>query len=223
MSKGVRRSLVILLGLILLAVLLALFTNIYRIMVPCYVRGETVPSRYGDLILVLGGGLRSGLRLGFSTRERMDLAVWLYHEHPRKILVSDGSLYAGSRARRVFRDYLQNRGINPSDILLEGKSQTTYESLQATRPMVKKYSREAVVICTSPYHQKRVAIILKELEPPYQYLIARMEESEIYQARSLHQRIRNIGLLVRETGALFKYRLFPGHRSDLEHGKKKRY
>jgi len=209
MRKGLRRILLILPAVVLALIAAGIFTNAYQIFLPCFERGEEVQPQYGDLILVLGGGMRRGLELGYSTRERLELALRFYRERSRRILVTDGSLYPGSRAIRVFRDFLLKNGVRSGDILLEGKSQTTYENFLYTLPLVQKHSREGVIICTSPYHQKRVRIILRNLQPGYSYVIARMEESEIYQAGSVRRRIRNLGLMIRETGALIKYRLFP--------------
>ena len=63
--------------------------------------GEKISDDYGSVILVLGGGLRKGLKLGFSTRERVLLAMALYRTKKQKIIVSDGSLYKGSKAIKI--------------------------------------------------------------------------------------------------------------------------
>ena len=73
--------------------------------------GEALPPSYGDAILVLGGGMRDGGQLGFSTAERLALAAHLYAERQRDIVVSDGCMFAGVHGSIAMRSELIRMGV----------------------------------------------------------------------------------------------------------------
>jgi uncharacterized SAM-binding protein YcdF (DUF218 family) len=208
MTKGVKRKILLSIGvLIVIIILLLVFTDIYKVVLPIFDIGITIDENFGDVILVLGGGLRRGLKIGFSTEERILLAVKLYKERKRKIIISDGSLYQGSRAIKIYKDFMINRGVSNSDIIIEGRSQTTYQNFIYTCDLIKGCGADRVIICTSPYHQKRAEMIIRNLNI-YEFRIAKMTESEIYKSKSILRRLRNIKLILREIGAVIKYRIF---------------
>ena len=158
-------------------------------------------------MLVLGGGLKSGNKIGVSTAERLEKAVQLYNVKKMKILVSDGSLYRKSPAIKMFRKYLIGRGIEPEHILFEGQSQTTYENFIYTKKTIVNEKSDEVIVLTSPYHQKRSSVIMKYLKLN-NYRVVKMDKSEIYQSGSIKQRFRNLRLIIREYFGLLKFKIF---------------
>ncbi len=197
------------LGLVIALVTgLVLFTNFYIVFLHPLESGTDVDKNYGDVILVLGGGLRKGPEIGYSTEERLLLAVELYHQKKRKIIVSDGSLYRHSPAIKIVTDFLLSRGVEEEYIELEGsQSQTTFDSLFYTQEILQEMKSRAVIVCTSPYHQERARRILNYLQLK-DFKIASMKNSEIYQAGSIKQRLRNSWLISREYLAILKFLIF---------------
>lgn len=196
----------ILIVLFIFLISILLFTNIYLLFLQPLATGKDIPETYGDVILVLGGGLKKGNRIGNSTEERLDLAIKLYREKRRKIIVSDGSLYRRSPAIKTIRGFLLGMGVRRDDIILEGKSQTTFENLVFTRHLIDQLNLKKIIVCTSPYHQRRTGVMIKYLKMK-NYKIIKMDESEIFNPDSLKQKIRNIKLILREYVSLVKFKI----------------
>ncbi len=186
--------------------LLFILTDIYLLLLKPLDTGMDITDNTGDIILVLGGGLKSGNKIGVSTAERLEKAVKLYKIKKMKILVSDGSLYRKSPAIKMFREYLIGKGIEPEHILFEGQSQTTYENFVYTKNMIMKEKPIEVLVITSPYHQTRSSVIMKYLKLN-NYKVVKMDRSEIYQAGSVRQRFRNLRLIIREYFGLLKFKI----------------
>jgi len=166
-----------------------------------------VDDGYGDVILVLGGGLKKGRELGFSTEERLNLAVELFNRKKRPIIISGGSLYKKSPARKKIRDYFIARGIDAQYLEFEGKSQTTFDNFYYTHEMIDSKKFKEIIVSTSPYHQRRSRMILSYMGF-VNVKISRMTRSEVYQAGSIRQRLRNMKLIFREYLAILKFKIF---------------
>ncbi|MCK5223042.1 MAG: YdcF family protein [Candidatus Aminicenantes bacterium] len=169
--------------------------------------GGKSKRRSGDMLLVLGGGLKTGNKIGISTKERLEQAIDIYKKKKMPILVSDGSLYKKSPAISMFRDFMVGRGVLSEHILFEGKSQTTFENFLYTKDMIMENGSEEILVCTSPYHQKRSEIIISHMNLE-NYKVVKMYRSEVYQSGSIKQRLRNLRLIVREYFGLVKFKLF---------------
>lgn len=192
--------------LLILGILIILFvtTNIYTIFLKPLDIGIEIEKKYGDVILVLGGGLRPRVELGYSTKERLELAVEIFKQRKRPILLSGGSLYKRSPAIGKMKAFFKKYNINEEYIFFEGKSQNTYESCINSKILIDERKLKEVIVCTSPYHQKRCSMILKKLD--FQnFKIARMDHSEIFNPQSIKQRLRNIWLIIREYFAILKF------------------
>lgn len=206
MKKKFKYFLLTLALVTLVLVVLLLFTNVYLIFLGPLENGVDLDDDYGDVILVLGGGLRKGSEIGYSTEERLYLAVELFKQKKRMIIVSDGSLYRRSPAIKKITDFLIKNGVEKEYIHLEGKSQTTFDSFFYTQQIIKELKSREVIVCTSPYHQERAQIILNYLKLE-KFKIARMKHSEIYHAHSIKQRLRNSWLIFREYMAILKFKI----------------
>ena len=158
-----------------------------------------------EWIWVLGGGLRAPGILGYSTEERLVLAVEHYRRKPRPILVSDGSLYRHSPAIPLLRRWLEERGVTPAHVVLEGMSQTTYDNIRYSLPIFQARGVSSVLVCTSPYHQKRVAWMCRRCRGFPRFSVAPMPHSEISDCPDLGRRLRNWRLIVREYLGLAKF------------------
>ncbi|MDQ1355542.1 MAG: hypothetical protein QG657_5852 [Acidobacteriota bacterium] len=183
-----------------------LFTDIYLLFLDPLDVGREIDANYGDAILVPGGGSKRG-ELGNSTEERLLLAVELFKQKKRIIIVSGGSAYKGSPAVLRYMAFFSKYGIGKEYLRFEGRSQTTYDNFSNTQTMISEMKLKEVIIATSPYHQRRSQMILYYLGLK-NYKIARMKASEVYQAKNTAQRMRNIWLISREYLAILKFKLF---------------
>jgi uncharacterized SAM-binding protein YcdF (DUF218 family) len=193
--------------ILLVLTMIIVFTNSYLLLLGPLECGTDIDKNYGDVILVLGGGLRKGPEIGFSTEERLLLAVELFHQKKRMILISDGSLYPRSPAIKKITGFLMKNGVGNQYILLEGKSQTTFDNLFNSQKIIREMKSKEIIVCTSPYHLKRTRVILDYLKLD-NYKIVRMKNSEIYHAQSIKQRLRNLRLILREYMAILKFKIF---------------
>lgn len=183
-----------------------LFTDIYLLFLNPLDIGTEVDINYGDVILVPGGGSKKG-ELGTSTEERLLLAVELFKQKKRIIIVSGGSAYKGSPAIKRYMAFFSKYGIGKQYLRFEGRSQTTYDNFYNSQKMIAEMKLKEVIIATSPYHQRRSQMILSYLGISG-FKIAQMKTSEVYRAESISQRLRNIWLISREYLAIVKFKIF---------------
>lgn len=202
MKKKIRYLVVVL----LLVGGIFLFTDIYLLFLKPLDIGTEIDVNYGDAILVPGGGSKKG-ELGNSTEERLLLAVELFKQKKRIIIVSGGSAYKGSPAIKRYVAFFSKYSIGKEYLRFEGRSQTTYDNFFNTHEMIAEMKLKEVIIVTSPYHQRRSQMILSYLGLSG-FKIAKMKSSEIYQAESITQRLRNIRLISREYLAIVKFKIF---------------
>lgn len=193
--------------LLLFILALLLLTDIYLFFLKPLDTGVDLDKNYGDLILVLGGGLKKVNEIGISTSERLNMAIKFYRNKKRKILVSDGSLYKKSPAIKLIRGFLIDMDVKEEDIILEGASQTTFENFIFTRDTIKNRKFKEIIVCTSPYHQSRSEKMIKYLGLK-NYKVAKMDNSEIYESSGLKQKLRNAKLILREYFGLIKFKIY---------------
>jgi len=192
---------------IVFVIALLLLTDIYLLFLKPLDTGVDLNKNYGDLILVLGGGLKKVNEIGLSTSERLIKAIKLYRNKNMKILVSDGSLYRKSPAIKLIKGFLVDMGVKKEDIILEGASQTTFENFVFTKDLIKNKKFKEIIVCTSPYHQARSKKMIEYLDLK-NYKVAKMEHSEIYGSSGLKQKLRNMKLILREYFGLIKFKIF---------------
>jgi len=199
--------LILIVSLAGVAVFLFTCTNIYLLLLKPLDIGKEVDNPYGDVILVLGGGLKKGRELGYSTEERLNLAVQLFRQKKKTIIVSGGSLYKGSPAIKKITTFFLKNGIEEKYIIFEGRSQTTFDNFYYANKIINDMKLKEIIVATSPYHQRRSQMILSYMGLT-RFKIAKMKTSEIYQAKTVAQRLRNLKLIFREYLAIIKFKLF---------------
>lgn len=186
---------------------IVVFTDVYKEFGEFLACGVDIDKNYGDTILVLGGGLRKGAEIGYSTEERLLLAAVLFRQKTRHIIISDGSLYPRSPAIKKMTKFLEENGVPKEYIHMEGKSQTTFDNFFYTRNILEEVNAKEVIVCTSPYHQKRAEIMMNYFKIK-NFEIAKMNCSEVYHSDDIPQRLRNFWLIVREYMAILKFKIF---------------
>jgi uncharacterized SAM-binding protein YcdF (DUF218 family) len=206
-KRKIKYLLILIVSLAGVAVFLFTCTNIYLLLLKPLDIGTGVDNPYGDVILVLGGGLKKGRELGYSTEERLNLAVELFRQKKKTIIVSGGSLYKGSPAIKKITTFFLKNGIEEKYIIFEGRSQTTFDNFYYANKIINNMKLKEIIVATSPYHQRRSQMILSYMGLT-RFKIAKMKTSEIYQAKTVTQRLRNLKLIFREYLAILKFKLF---------------
>lgn len=194
-----------LIGLLTLTAI-CLFTDFYHLLLPPLNIGQEIENGYGEVILVLGGGMKKGRTLGYSTEERLQLAADLFRKKNCLIVISGGSLYQRSPAIKMIKDFFRERGVAESFLYFEGKAQTTFDNFFYALRIIETLGKHQVIVVTSPYHQRRSRIMLNYMGYN-DFRIARMADSEIYQSDNMGQRLRNIRLIMREYFAILKFKV----------------
>ncbi|MBP1995198.1 YdcF family protein [Paenibacillus eucommiae] len=110
-----------------------------------------------DVGIVLGASLWNDTPSP-GLRERLDLAVKLYHEGKfKQIIVSGGLDHNGSRLTEAegMRNYLVMQDIPEADIWLEPEATSTYENLLFSKRIMDAEGFVTTIIMTHEYHGAR--------------------------------------------------------------------
>jgi len=160
----------------------------------------------GEVIVVLGGGLKPDGSAGISTQERVNYGAMLFKKGLGTYLVLTGGDRVNSQveADQMYKIAL-NRGIPPKKIIKEAQSLNTYENAVYTKKILLKYGiNTKIILVTSPYHIRRALSCFKK--EGFGASPAPVKNSEIY-TYGFYQDFRNMRLLLHEYLALVYYRL----------------
>ena len=112
-----------------------------------------------DYIIIHGAGLIDGNRISKLLSERIDKAVLVYSTDPSPTILipsgGKGSDESLSEAEAM-AEYLKEKGIPDSDILMEDRSATTMENLEFSKALIDaREGRKYTALVTSNYHVYR--------------------------------------------------------------------
>lgn len=172
-NPAFRRGLRPLLGLELLLVLLSLPLSSYLMLGSLewgYPERRSWPDQ-AQAIVILAGSLlpaddvRLQDELGLSTYGRCHHGLEVYHATGVKpVLVTGGSPHnnpAIAPAAQVMRDYLVEAGVPAGDILVEGRSQTTYENAVESAKLLHERGIQTVILVTDAVHMPRAVRVFR--------------------------------------------------------------
>lgn len=146
---------------------------------------ENLPAEahsQSDLIVVLGGGMRSefaGLRampdLGDSADRVWHGAELLKAKKAPKILLTGGRLpwhSLGGTEADAMRTFLSALGVNATQVMIEGASQTTYENARLSQPIISKMGVRRAHLVTSGFHMNRSIRVFEKAMPDVEWIPA---------------------------------------------------
>jgi uncharacterized SAM-binding protein YcdF (DUF218 family) len=100
-----------------------------------------------DVIVVISGG---------QTTSRAKKGIELYKQgYAPKIIFSGAALDDGPSNAYAMRDQALATGIPAGDILIDEKSQNTFENAENSKRIIDKLGAKKIILVTSPYHQRR--------------------------------------------------------------------
>ena len=132
-----------------------------------------VPDAAGvEAIVVLSAGLVTpDASLPFpvadtDTRIRTRYAAWLYRRWPRlPILASGGPLGPPDKKvviAELMRDLLIDEGVDPADILVEGRSLDTYQNAVFSARLLRSRGIRRIALVTQGYHMPRAVACFRK-------------------------------------------------------------
>lgn len=116
-----------------------------------------------DAIMVMGAAQYDG-RPSPQLAARLDHAAALWETDVAPLVVVTGGNIPGDRftEAEASADYLVDRGVPESAIVVVGEGNTTYESVAASAPVMEQNGIERVVLVTDPYHALRSRLIVDD-------------------------------------------------------------
>jgi uncharacterized SAM-binding protein YcdF (DUF218 family) len=122
-----------------------------------------------DVVIVLGGGLRTGGKLTPTTQQRLDAYLEYTKKHdPTPVILSGGvSGQRGGRFRAessAMEEYLLQHGFPKSYIVKEGKSKDTIGNAYYSKKIIRRHANwKSLLIITSDFHVARTHYIFTEI------------------------------------------------------------
>ncbi|MHC9084011.1 YdcF family protein [Luteimonas sp. RIT-PG2_3] len=127
--------------------------------------GDNDQAAPADAIVVLGAAAYDAAPSPVF-KARIEHGLDLYRRGYAGTLIFTGG-YGGSRARfaesQVARRYALRRGVPDSDILIESRSQTTYQNLLEARRLLQDHELGKVILVSDPLHMARALRLSREL------------------------------------------------------------
>lgn len=182
------KLLVVLIGLLLIAPM--------AIIAAVGLQDEVRPS---DVAIVLGSKVMPDGTPSPRLAARLDKALALYRDGMvRHIIVSGGTGVEGFSEARVMRDYLVNRAIPATAILLDETGDNTAATARDSAAIMQRQGFVSAVVVTQYFHVLRSRLALRAAGIP-----------TVYHAHAVFFEGRDIYSLAREAVACVAYQLRP--------------
>jgi uncharacterized SAM-binding protein YcdF (DUF218 family) len=116
-----------------------------------------------NLLAVLGGGFRARGELSRNSLARTRIAIELYRQVPRPILFSGGKTRRDTdqSEAEAMAALAAAQGVASEHLLLETRSQNTWENALFCAPLLKDHVGRNVLLITSPYHMRRALLCFR--------------------------------------------------------------
>ena len=123
-----------------------------------------------EYLLVLGGNVIGADTPSPQLEQRMKTAAQYLLENPETIAVPCGGCFREKQTKSeaaIIADYLISQGVEKERIVLEDKSETTYQNFEFGTKIIRNHSGKeldevSVAFLSSDYHMHRAAIIAKQ-------------------------------------------------------------
>ncbi len=111
-----------------------------------YLSPQDQPQK-ADVIVVVSGG---------QTTSRAEKGIELYKQgFAPRIIFSGAALDDGPSNAYAMRDQALADGVPARDIVIDEKSQNTYENAENSKRIIDELEAKNIILVTSPYHQRR--------------------------------------------------------------------
>lgn len=146
--RGHRRWVVVLFGLLLIPVLV-----VFGFMAAIYIQARNDEARQVDAIVVMGAAQYNG-RPSEVLSARLDHALSLYEQGYAPVIIVTGGSMPGDvyTEAGTSEQYLIDRGVPPSAILMEDEGRDTWDSMQGIADATAGRDIETVLIVSDGFH-----------------------------------------------------------------------
>lgn len=136
--------------------------------------------RKSDCIVVFAGGVGESGMAGQGYEERVQYAVELYKRgFARHIIFSSGHTYLFEEPL-IMKALAVSLGIPEEAIFLEDKSKNTYENVEFSKSILEKNKWREILLVSSPYHMRRVSLVVKKNAPEIRAVYTPIPKSLFY-------------------------------------------
>lgn len=159
--------------------------------------GFTDSASQSDVAVVLGNQVTNEGVPSERLAARLDKAIELYEASvASKILVSGGVGASGYDEAEVMAEYLAERGVPSSDILVDSLGVNTRATAENTANLMEKNGWTSAIVVTQYFHvtRSRLAFHQEGIE-------------QVSTAHANHVELRDVYALTREIPAYVKYRM----------------
>ncbi|MBN2651327.1 MAG: YdcF family protein [Spirochaetales bacterium] len=111
-----------------------------------------------DAVVILGKALNSDGTMLHELYERLYWGAKPYFEGKTGTIILTGSKNRGNAdisEAEAMQNYLLEKGVSPSDIMLETRANTTVENALYTSQLIREKGIKSILLCSSPYHMNR--------------------------------------------------------------------
>lgn len=123
------------------------------------------PPTRADAIVVFAGGVGESGQAGQGYEERVVHAVDLYKRgYGSHLIFSSGYMYT-IQEPFVMQALAVSLGVPKEATILETQARNTYENVANVRQILDKNGWNKVLVVSSPYHMRRIAMIVKKVDP----------------------------------------------------------
>lgn len=135
-----------------------LILNAFRI--HCY--SFNYSEAKSDVAIVLGAGTNNG-KLSPVFRERINHSIFLFKKGRVDKIFFTGGFGKGQHQSdsQVAKNYALSYGIPEKDILIEDRSQYTFQNLREAKPIMDSIGLKTALIISDPLHMKRAMLLAK--------------------------------------------------------------
>lgn len=149
---------------ILICMCIFLFLYIVNaISIICYSKIDD--KKKADVIIVLGASTYND-KVSPVFQERLNHGIWLYqHGYAQKIILTGGYGKGNQHSDSfVAREYVINKGIRQTDILIEEKSTITQDNLKYAKEIMDNFAYRSAIIVSDPLHMKRAILMAEDYQ-----------------------------------------------------------
>ena len=184
---------------IISAALVMIVAGVLGIVGMIYFQARTDEARQVDAIVVMGAAQFNG-RPSPVLRARLDHALALYNAGLAPVIVVTGGKQPGdvfTEAESGYQ-YLVDRGVPGSAIVLENEGRSTWESVQGIPAVLSTDAAERVLVVSDGFHLFRSELMLREVG--YEPFGSAATDSPIEPWT-----VTELGYVVRETGGVIVF------------------
>lgn len=152
-----------------------------------------------DAILILGNTVEASGLPSERLRGRLDKGLSLYMSNISKtIIVSGGDGLEGYNEAEVMSSYLINKGVPANDIIIDKSGNTTYQTAQNLKQIIRERDIKSIVIVSQYFHLLRAKMAVDKIGINEVYLSAGTSPFEL----------RDFYSIPREVIAYYYYLIF---------------